>query len=203
MGDPLIAAVDALDRGGAVVFPTETVWGIGARIDRPAGVRRIFAAKGRSPDKVLQVLVPDAEAGAEIAELTADAVRLTEAFMPGPLTLVLRSRAELPAGVGDGRTVGVRVPDHPTALGLLRAAGPLAASSANRTGEPTPRDLDGVRELFGSDVDAYVDGPSPTADVASTVVDLTGAEPVVRRAGALAVGELERVLGRSVRLAST
>jgi L-threonylcarbamoyladenylate synthase len=143
-------------------------------------------------------LVADVAAMGVVARMTTDALRLVEAFMPGPLTLVLDALVDVSAGVTGGGTVGVRIPDHPVPLELLRASGPIAASSANRSGEPTPGDLAGVRSVFGDAVDAYVDGDPPREPRASTVLDLTGVVPVVRRSGALAIGDLEHVLGRRI-----
>lgn len=192
------AAVAALERGGVVAFPTETVWGLGARLDRPDAVRRIFELKGRPREKVLQVLMADARAFGGVARVTSDAARLAEAFMPGPLTVVLESTTDLPAEVAGGGTIGLRVPDHPVALALLRDAGPLAATSANRSGDAAPMQLEAVRTLFGDAVTVYLGGAPPRSHVASTVLDLSGPEPVVLRRGALPVADLERVLGRSV-----
>lgn len=189
----LQAAADALEAGGVAVFPTETVWGIGARLDRPWAVRRIVEIKGRDPDKPLQVLLPDTDSLARVAELPLGAEDLAAAFMPGPLTMVLPARPGLP-DLGGGETVGVRVPAHDTALELLARTGPLAASSANRAGRPTPATLEGVREVFADEVDAYVDGPCP-AGVPSTVLWLAAGAPRILRAGAADPIEIEAILG--------
>ena len=189
-------AVAALRRGDVVVFPTETVWGIGASITSPRGVARIYEIKGRPEDRALQVLVASAAWMTEVARAGPEAIRLAERFMPGPLTIVLPARDGVP-DLGGAGTIGVRAPAHPVALALLAAAGPVAASSANRSGEPTPRTLDEVRAIFGDDVDAYVDGEAG-GGIPSTVVDLTGAEPVVLRMGPIGADRLAEVLGGPV-----
>ena len=189
-------AVAALRRGDVVVFPTETVWGIGASITSPRGVARIYEIKGRPEDRALQVLVASAALIAEVARAGPEAIRLAERLMPGPLTIVLPARDGVP-DLGGAGTIGVRAPAHPVALALLAAAGPVAASSANRSGEPTPRTLDEVRAIFGDDVDAYVDGEAG-GGIPSTVVDLTGAEPVVLRMGPIGADRLAEVLGGPV-----
>lgn len=190
------AAVAAVRRGGLVVFPTDTVYGLGSRPD-PQAVERIFALKERAPERVLQLLVPSVEWVERVAVPDDRARKLIAAFFPGPLTLVLPASGEAPEAVAGGGAVGIRIPAHPVALELLAAAGPLAATSANRSGEPTPSDVASIRALFGSSVDAYVDGGTIEGR-ASTVVDLTGAEPMVLREGSIASDELARVLGGPV-----
>lgn len=198
-GGRLGDALEALDRGGLVVFPTETVYGIGCRLDRPEAIARMRTVKGREPDKPFQVLLADPSAAAEIAAVDAAAERLLRRFAPGPLTVVLPALAHLPdlgarATVGAPATVGVRVPDHPVALDLLRASGPLAASSANRAGRPTPSWVGAVRAVFADEVAVYLDGPPAPGTVASTVVDLTGEHPVVLREGAVTRADIEAAL---------
>ena len=193
----MTAAVRTLEAGGLVVFPTETVWGLGCRLDRPRAIERIFTLKGRDPDKPLQVLLGDPSMLGEVAVDVQRAEPLAH-LMPGPLTVVLPARDDLPDLGGGPGTVGVRVPDHPAALRIVREAGPTAATSANRSGEPTPITLEAVRAIFGDEVGAYVDaGPGP-AGVPSSVLDLTGEVPILLREGAVAAADLEAALGRSV-----
>lgn len=177
-----------MEEGGVVVFPTETVWGIAAR---PDAAYRIHELKGRDPDKPLQRLLASPAAIGELAIVDDDVRALAARFMPGPLTLVLRAH--------DGGTVGVRVPDHPVPLALLERTGPLAATSANLSGGPTPTTLHGVQEVFGAGVDVYLDGEPPTGLVASSVLSLAGEEPELLREGAIAAEALEDALGRPIR----
>lgn len=190
-------AARALASGGVVVFPTETVYGVGARLDRSSGIDEIFRLKGRERDRPLQVLVSSLEAVETVAEPTADLERLTP-FLPGPLTVILRARPHLPdLGAADG-TVGVRIPDHPVALELLEAAGPMAATSANRSGEPTPASIVGVRAVFGETVDVYLDGEPSPRGVPSTVISLVGGRPLLLREGAVRRPAVEDALGEEV-----
>lgn len=186
----LDAAVWALEGGGVVVFPTETVWGVGARPDSSEAVERIYHLKGRPADQPLQRLVASPDDLEALARLDEGARRVAERFMPGPLTLVLGAR--------DGGTIGLRVPDHPVALDLLGRTGPLAATSANRSGEPTPGDLAAIQGLFADGVDAYLGGDPPPKGISSTVLSLAGDEPRLLREGAVPRSELEEVLGRSL-----
>jgi L-threonylcarbamoyladenylate synthase len=179
-------AVAALVRGGVVVIPTDTVYGLAAKADNAEAVERIYELKGRPREKALQLLVPDLTWLDRFGHPSAAARTLAERFWPGPLTIVV------PGDAGD--TVGLRMPDHPLALEVLKVAGAVAATSANRSGEQTPRDLGSIREVFADAVDVYLDG-GVIDGTASTVVDMTGAEPLVLREGALTVDEITRALG--------
>lgn len=183
----LDAAVRAVEAGGVVVFPTETVWGMGARPDREEAVERIYHLKGRPHDQPLQRLVATMEELEALAVVEGAVRRVIERFMPGSLTLVLDAR--------DGGTIGVRIPDHPVALALLRRTGPLAATSANRSGEPTPADPAAIQGLFGDGVDAYLDGDPLPAGTSSTVLSVVGAEPELLREGAIPRQAIEEILG--------
>ena len=178
----------AAARGGLVVLPTDTVYGIGARPDDAAATSRVFAAKGRPRELTLPVLVCSVADAERIARFDRRARSLAERHWPGALTLVLeRTDASRAWDLGgETATIGVRVPDHPVALAVLERSGPLAVTSANRSGEPTPGSCDELRSIFGDAVDVYLCQPEPPPGVASTVVDLTG-DARVLRAGALDV----------------
>jgi L-threonylcarbamoyladenylate synthase len=187
VSDPYLEAVEALARGELVVVPTDTVYGVAARPDLPEATARVFAAKGRPRDLTLPVLAADAEAAGLAGVLDERALSLALRFWPGPLTLVVpRTETSTPWDLGEGRdTVGLRVPDHRRTRALLTETGPLAVTSANRSGEPTPPDCDGVRAALGDAVEFYLcDDPRPTGPP-STVLDLTGPEPRILRQGAL------------------
>ena len=183
----LDAATSALDAGGLVVFPTDTVYGLAARPELQAATAALFEAKSRPRDLTIPVLVAAPDEMGSLAVVDGTAEKLAERFWPGALTIVLprteRSRAwDLGAELG---TVALRMPDHAVALEVLRRNGPLATTSANRSGEPTPADCEGARAALGGSVAVYLcAGPAP-GGTASTIVDLTGSEPRVLREGAL------------------
>ncbi len=196
----LDAASLAIQRGGLVVLPTDTVYGIGADAFDPAAVRALLAAKGRGRDMPPPVLVSAATTLDALAvKVPGYARALVEAFWPGPLTIVCHQQTSLQWDLGDTRgTVAVRMPDHEVARELLERTGPLAVSSANRTGQPAATDADAAEEMLGEHVDVIVDaGPSPQGDDGaqpSTIVDVTGPQGRVLRVGALSLEQLNAVL---------
>ena len=180
-----------LARGGVVAFPTDTVYGIGAAALDPVAVAHIYRAKGRREDQPIPVLVADQEGIERLAvRVPAGAYRLADAFWPGPLTLVVPKRAGLPPEVSSGPTVGLRAPNHPIALEILRAAGPLATSSANRSNKPPSTLPEEVRAELGGHLDLLVDGGAAPGGIPSTVLDCTVDPPRIIRAGPLALEEI-------------
>ena len=189
-------AADAVQRGEVVVLPTDTVYGVGADAFDPGAVARVLAAKGRGRDMPPPVLVPHARTLDGLATQVPDEAReLIAAFWPGPLTLVCRAQPSLRWDLGDtGGTVALRMPLHRVALAVLELTGPLAVTSANRTGRPPATTCDEAVEQLGEAVSVYLDaGPSP-AGLASTIVDVTGAVPRVLRSGALSLDRLRVVV---------
>ncbi len=177
-------ALLALRRGGLVAFPTDTVYGLGAQVFQRGALRRLYKVKGRRADKAIPVLLPDVEAVLQVAlTLNPPAHRLAERFWPGPLTLVVSRRPDLPDEISPGPTVGVRVPGHPIALALLAAAGPMAVTSANRSGGSDSRTAAEVRAALTDRVDVLLDGGVTPGGVPSTVVDCTQTRPVILRDG--------------------
>jgi L-threonylcarbamoyladenylate synthase len=195
---PLIQrAAACLRRGGLVAFPTETVYGLGAHALDPRAVARVFAAKGRPLTDPLIVHVARVEDVRPLVRaLPASAERLAARFWPGPLTLVLPRSSRVPDLVTAGlETVAVRVPAHPVARALLQAADlPVAAPSANLFSRPSPTRAAHVRDDLGDRVDLILDGGPTDVGVESTVVDLSGAAPVVLRPGAIAIETLRDVV---------
>lgn len=191
-------AVAALQRGELVAAPTDTVYGLMVAADRPGAAAALARAKGRDAHVPVQVLVAGSDqvtvlAGAD--GLGPVAGRLAERYWPGALTLVVRRRPDLGLDLGgDGTTVGVRAPDHPVVVALCRAVGPLAATSANQHGEAPLTTAAAVAAAFDGRVAVVVDG-GPGGAVASTVVDVTGVEPVLLRQGAVPWEELKVVAG--------
>ncbi len=198
--DPLAiaAAATVLRAGGLVAFPTETVYGLGADALDPAAVRRIFEAKGRPAFNPVIVHVASLEQARRLARhWPADATRLANRFWPGPLTLVVPKDVAVPDIVTAGLdAVGIRVPAHPVALALIRAANlPVAAPSANRFTQLSPTSADHVAQALGDRVDLLLDGGPSQVGIESTVVDLTGARPRLLRPGMISVAALEEVIG--------
>lgn len=196
-------AVSILRAGGLVAFPTETVYGLGADAENEAAVRRIFEAKGRPEAHPLIVHIGQPEwLSRFVAEVTPAAQHLVREFWPGPLTLVLRRGPRIPLAVTGGlETVGVRVPNHPVALAMLRSfGGAVAAPSANRFGRVSPTRAEHVREDVGDRVDFILDGGPCQVGVESTIVDLSSGEPAILRPGGVTREQLETVLGRPVPL---
>ena len=192
----LATAALAVQRGQLVVLPTDTVYGIAADAFDPDAVKRLLDAKGRGREMPPPVLVS--------APTTLDALAvgvpsyaraLIAELWPGPLTLVCRQQPSLQWDLGDTRgTVAVRMPDHEVTLELLARTGPLAVSSANRTGRPAATDADAAEEMLGTSVAVIIDsGPTPGSEP-STIVDVTGPEGRVLRMGAISLERLNRVV---------
>ncbi|MFD0120653.1 L-threonylcarbamoyladenylate synthase [Streptomyces virginiae] len=195
-GDGLREAASAVRRGELVVLPTDTVYGIGAdAFDRDA-VEGLLNAKGRDRAMPSPVLVASPDALHDlVTDLPQEGWALVEAFWPGGLTLVARHQPSLTWDLGETHgTVAVRMPSHPVALELLAATGPMAVSSANLTGHPSPQDCDAAHGMLGDSVAVYLDGGRTEAAVASSIVDLTGPVPVLKRAGAISAEILRKVV---------
>jgi L-threonylcarbamoyladenylate synthase len=190
------AAVEAVRAGEVVVLPTDTVYGVGADAFDAAAVRRLLAAKGRGREMPPPVLVSAATTlDALTVGVPSYARALLEELWPGPLTLVCRQQPSLQWDLGDTRgTVAVRMPDHDVALALLERTGPLAVSSANRSGMPAALDADAAEAMLGSSVRVILDaGPTPGAEP-STIVDVTGARGRVLRVGAVSLARLNEIV---------
>lgn len=186
--DAITRAAAVLAAGGLVAFPTETVYGLGADALREEAVRRVFRTKGRPADNPLIVHLADAaDLDRVVATVPSLARTLADAHWPGPLTLVLEARDDVPSVTTGGlRTIAVRVPDHDVARRLIAAAGvPVAAPSANRSGRPSSTTAQHVLADLGDAVDAILDGGPCRVGVESTVVDVRGPLPLVLREGSV------------------
>ncbi|MBI4011375.1 MAG: threonylcarbamoyl-AMP synthase [Candidatus Rokubacteria bacterium] len=184
-------AARVLQEGGLVAFPTETFYGLGADALDPVAVARVFGAKGRPADKPLLVLVDSMAMAARVTtEIPARARRLAARYWPGPLTLILRARSHVPPALTAGTaTIGLRIPAHPVALALVRAAGvPVTAPSANPHGVPAPRTAAEVLAGLDDRVDLVLDGGPTRGGPPSTLLDLTGPAPRLVRPGAVRLG---------------
>jgi L-threonylcarbamoyladenylate synthase len=191
-------AAQLLRAGRLVAFPTETVYGLGASALDAAAVARIYAVKGRPATSPLIVHVASIEmAQSLVTHWPEPAERLARQFWPGPLTLVLEKQPSIPGIVTAGlRTVGLRMPAHPIALALIRAAGlPLAAPSANRFTELSPTTAAHVRHNLGSDVDLILDGGPCQVGIESTVLSLAERRPTLLRPGGISRAQLEAIVG--------
>ena len=187
MGDGIAAAVRALRHGALVVYPTDTLLGLGVLAGHRAAVRRLLALKGRSAAQPVSVCVSSTEELERYARISVPARRFLRRHLPGPYTVLLapspEGRRAFAPSIGGFRSVGFRVPDHPVARELARRAGPLTATSANRHGAPPTRRVAEARRVLGSSVACYLAARPPMSGAPSTLVDLTGDAPreVLRR----------------------
>lgn len=186
----------AIQRGKLIVLPTDTVYGVGADAFSPAAVRRLLEAKGRGRDMPPPVLVSaPTTLDALAVGLPAYARALVEQLWPGPLTIVCRQQPSLQWDLGDTRgTVAVRMPDHEVALELLARTGPLAVSSANKSGMPAATDADAADDMLGDSVEVLLDGGTSPGGEASTIVDVTGETGRVLRLGAIPLERLNEIV---------
>jgi L-threonylcarbamoyladenylate synthase len=195
-------AIRVLRAGGIVAMPTDTVYGVGVALSAPDGLERLFAAKDRLLDKAIVLLVKDVEQAASVGVLNGAARVLADRFWPGGLTVVLARvpGSGLPAVLTAGQsTIGVRVPDHSCPRELARELGPLPVTSANRSGEPAATTAAEVAAQLGSRIDLILDGGVARGGVPSTVVDCSGDEPRVLRAGAIVADDLVGALEAAAR----
>ncbi|MEZ0065965.1 L-threonylcarbamoyladenylate synthase [Streptacidiphilus sp. MAP12-20] len=189
-------SASAIRRGELVVIPTDTVYGLAADAFSAEAVAGLLAAKGRGRSMPTPVLVgsPTTLHGL-VTDFSESAWELVDAFWPGGLTLVTRHQPSLRWDLGDTRgTVAVRMPLHPVAIELLNTTGPLAVSSANLTGGPSPATCDEAEEQLGQSVSVYLDGGRADHAVPSSIVDVTGKIPVLLREGAVSLAQLREVV---------
>lgn len=194
-------AAAVLEQEGLVAFPTETVYGLGALALNPRAVARIYVAKGRPPTNPIIVHVADTEAAIDLVTVWPDtAAKLAKTFWPGPLTIVLPKRPEVPEIVtAGGETVGIRVPAHPVALRLLQVLGkPIAAPSANRSNQISPTSAEHVMAGLEGRIDMVLDGGLTKVGLESTVVELNGSQVRVLRPGMITAEQISAVLGTAV-----
>lgn len=189
--------VAVLRKGGLIVYPTDTLYGLGADAFNPDAVARVFAAKQRPSGQTVSVLVSDLDTAKDFAVISPRADTLCRRWLPGPLTLIFRPAASAPKYlVSSENTVAIRVPKHAVALLLAKRFGPITATSANLHGKPAPVESWQAVEQLGEAVDLYLDaGPCPVGRE-STIVDFTGPEPRVIREGAVSADRLGIAGGR-------
>lgn len=196
-GPSIDAAVHAVARGEVIVLPTDTVYGVGADAFQPDAVARVLAAKGRGRQMPPPVLIPSVATVAGLArDVPAPAMALMKAFWPGPLTVIVWAQLSLAWDLGDTNgTVALRVPDHAAALALLTRTGPLAVTSANRTGQPAATTAEDARDQLGDAVSIFLDAGDSPLGVASTIVDATGPALRIVRDGGVSHEQLVEVVG--------
>lgn len=188
-------AVKLIRAGEVIGFPTDTVYGIGARADSESAISKIYQIKARVLDKPVPVMVAFIEQLESLVDHIPDAARrLAEHFWPGPLTIVLPKSKNLPGNLTRLPGVGIRIPDHPFILGLLKICGPMAVTSANLSGKPETRQAGVVLEQLNGLLPLVVDGGDSPGGVPSTVVDLTVEPPRILREGPLSAEMIARVL---------
>lgn len=189
-------ALDVIGAGGLVAFPTDTVYGLAANLHNEKAINNLFTAKGREMHKAIAVLVGSVEQLEEITPGFSDSAKtLASRFWPGALTLVVSRRSDLPDILSALPTIGVRMPDHPFTIQLLKATGPLAVTSANLSGAANPLTALDVLEQLGGQVDLILDGGRCPGGIPSTVVDCTVPDVKVLRQGAISSEEIHQALG--------
>lgn len=193
--DAIQRARDVLNNGGLVAFPTDTVYGVGALAFDDNAVRSIYPAKDRPIEKAIPVLIADADDMEKVGMDIPDVVyRLAARFWPGPLTCLVPKQPTLPEAVSATSTVGVRVPDHEVARALLRAAGPMAVTSANISGKANPSTAEAVFAQLNGRIDMIIDGGKTLGGVPSTLADCTTDEIKILREGPISLEEIQRKL---------
>ena len=197
--DAIQVALEVLNHGGLVAFPTDTVYGLGTSAFDGAAVESIYTAKERPIEKAIPVLIGTSEdmerVGMAIPEI---AYRLAARFWPGPLTVVIPKKPTLPESVSATPTVGVRIPDHEVARALLRAAGPMAVTSANISGQPSPSTAEEVLAQLAGRIDLILDGGKTPGGIPSTVVDCTSLDLKMLREGPISLEAIKSKLSSRI-----
>ena len=184
-------ALEILQRGGIVAFPTDTVYGLGTLAFNNKAIESIYTAKNRPIEKAIPILIGDLSDLDQVADNIPNmALRFATRFWPGPLTCIVPKKQTIPPAVSATDTVAVRIPDHPDAIALLRAAGPMAVTSANISGQPSPSTAQEVYEQLNGRIPLILDGGKTKGGVPSTLVDCTGEQPVILREGPITLSEL-------------
>jgi len=188
-------AIDILKNGGLVAFPTDTVYGLASLPFKAENVEGLFSAKGRSNTRAIAILIGDYKDLQRVTDQFDErALRIANRFWPGPLTLVVPKLPSLPDVLSPDGTIGVRMPDHPIALALLREIGPLAVTSANLSGEDNPNTADEVYRQLNKRVHLIVDGGKTAGGVPSTVLDCIATSLTILRQGPIALESIEAAL---------
>jgi len=193
--DGLNDVVEIIKNGELIVYPSETVYGIGADIFDEAAIKKVYLAKRRPFDMPLSVGVTDKKMASKIAEIDECAERLIDRFMPGPLTIIVKKKKDVPDIVtANSQKVGIRIPDHPAAMQIMKRTGPMVATSANLHSRPDPVRMEEAMQDLGEAVSAYIDGGPCPLGKPSTIIWLTDCEAEIIRQGAITKKQIEDVL---------
>ena len=185
------AALKILQNGGIVAFPTDTVYGLGALAFNNNAIESIYKAKNRPIEKAIPILIGDLSDFEKVADdIPNMALRFASRFWPGPLTCIVPKKQTLPLAVSATSTIAVRIPDHIDARALLRAAGPMAVTSANISGGQNPSTAQEVYDQLNGRIPLILDGGTTQGGIPSTLVDCTGELPVILREGPITLNEL-------------
>lgn len=194
--DAVATAAEDIAAGKLIVYPTETVYGIGADIYNEAAVKNLYLAKNRPFDMPLSVAVSDKAMLERVAVLNENADKLIKSFLPGPLTIIIKKQPDVPDIVtSSSQKVGIRIPDNRFALELVRRTGPIVATSANLHSHPDAVDVDAAIADFGDSVDTYIDAGPCSLGKPSTIVWLMDKEVEIVRQGAIPIEKIQEVLG--------
>jgi L-threonylcarbamoyladenylate synthase len=184
-------ALQILQSGGIVAFPTDTVYGLGALAFNNNAIESIYTAKDRPIEKAIPILIADVD---DVEKVAADVPNMARTFAsrfwPGPLTCIVPKKQTLPVAVSATATVAIRIPDHHDTRALLRAAGPMAVTSANISGQPSPSTAHEVYDQLNGRIPLILDGGKTKGGIPSTLVDCTGEKPVILREGPISLSEL-------------
>lgn len=197
VSDPLAYSVaqDLLEVGELVAFPTDTVYGVGTPVFNKTGIANLYTAKLRDTAKAIPILLSDPSELTKVASDISEKVRkLANRFWPGPLTIIIPRRADLPDELSPYPTIGVRMPDHPVALTLLKMMGPMAVTSANLSGEVNACSAQEVMAQLGGRIAMIIDGGRTPGGKPSTVVDCSGEKPVILRVGPISMTDIEEII---------
>lgn len=197
--DAILQALEILRSGGLVAFPTDTVYGVGALAFDEKAVESIYTAKDRPIEKAIPVLIADTVDMEKVGtNIPAVVYQLAEHFWPGPLTCIIPSQPTLPLSVTTTSTVGVRIPDHAVARTLLRAAGPMAVTSANISGQASPTTAEEVFSQLGGRIPLIIDAGTTPGGIPSTLIECTSDELKILREGPISLEEIKRKLSSPI-----
>ena len=190
-------AIEIIQSGGMIVFPTDTVYGVGVSAFNESAIDKIYQVKERSKNKAIPILVGDPAQLSKITPPPGDQVKsIMDKFWPGALTLILQMLSDLPDNLSSTGTIGVRIPNYKFAQDLLLQTGPLAVTSANLSGESSAKTAEEVFGNIGGKIDLILDGGKSTGGIASTVLDCTKPEPVILRSGPISLDDIKSVLAQ-------
>lgn len=190
-------AIDVLLHGGLVAFPTDTVYGLAAIPFKSEYVEGLFSAKGRNNTRAIAILIGDyPDLKLVVEEFDEKSLRLAHRFWPGPLTLVVPKLTNLPPELSPDRTIGIRMPDHPIALTLLRRIGPLAVTSANLSGQENTNSAEEVLRQLDGRVHLILDGGRTSGGIPSTVVDCVSSPLTILRQGPITLEDIQKALSQ-------